>query len=272
MCRGPFDRNDVISVKKLIKKKKKISKSSKKRKRDKIGKTLSPKVAALLQGLSEMKDDEQAVVFSQFTSFLNIVQAVLKDRGYATCRIDGTMSQDRRSESQQVFKRGEKRVMLISLRAGGVGLNLTSANHVFMMDMWWNVAAEEQAWDRVYRLGQTKPVRIVRFIVKNSIEEGFLKLQKSKNTIFKGAMRKLKKKDLKRLRNLQVKILFDLEAENGLEDDGLEELEEEEGDSDDSDSDFVVEDADEKVDDDDDDSDSDSDDDDDDVYFDEDEE
>ena len=207
------------------------------------------KVAALLEGLSEMKDDEQAVVFSQYTKFLNIVQEILTKRGYTTSRIDGTMSANRRFESQRVFKSGGTRVMLISLRAGGVGLNLTSANHVFMMDMWWNQACEEQAWDRVYRLGQTKPVRIVRYIVKDSIEEGFLKLQASKNTIGKGAMQKLKKKDLKRLRNLQVKILFNLDAldelDGDIDDDDDDDGDVEDDDDGDDDSDFIVEEADE---------------------------
>ena len=179
LCRAPFNRQDVIGVNKLIKaKKKQEKKNNKKRKREKMTVKGEPaaKVAALLEGLSEMKDDEQAVVFFQYTKFLNIVQEILTKRGYTTSRIDGTMSANRRFESQRVFKSGGTRVMLISLRAGGVGLNLTSANHVFMMDMWWNQACEEQAWDRVYRLGQTKPVRIVRYIVKDSIEEGFLKL------------------------------------------------------------------------------------------------
>lgn len=232
-----------------VKMKKDKAKKNKKRKRDKKSERApAAKVAALLQGLSEIKEDEQAVVFSQYTSFLNIVQETLRKRGYTTSRIDGSMSANRRMESQQLFKRGGTRVMLISLKAGGVGLNLTSANHVFMMDMWWNQACEEQAWDRVYRLGQTKPVRIVRYITNDSIEEGFLKLQASKNTIGKGAMQKLKKKDLKRLRNLQVKILFGLEEEQPgdeseiSDDDDDDDVDEK---NDDDDSDFIVEEADE---------------------------
>ena len=145
-----------------------------------------------------------------------------------------------------MFKRGATRVMLISLRAGGVGLNLTSANHVFMMDMWWNQACEEQAWDRVYRLGQTKPVRIVRYIVKDSIEEGFLKLQASKNTIRKGCDAKIEEERFETIEKSSSQNSFwfgrrELEEDVGDDDDD----DDVEDDDDDDDSDFIVEEADE---------------------------
>jgi DNA repair protein RAD16 len=82
----------------------------------------------------------------------------------------------------------EVKVMLISLKAGGVALNLTVANHIFLMDPWWNPAAEMQAIDRAHRIGQAKPIFATRFIVKDSIEERILKLQEKKQLVFEGTV------------------------------------------------------------------------------------
>ncbi|EOD20818.1 hypothetical protein EMIHUDRAFT_75096 [Emiliania huxleyi CCMP1516] len=80
------------------------------------------------------------------------------------------------------------RVILISLKAGGVALNLTVASHIYLMDPWWNPAAEYQAIDRAHRLGQHKPIRAVRFVVRNTVEERILRLQDKKRLVFEGTV------------------------------------------------------------------------------------
>jgi DNA repair protein RAD16 len=109
------------------------------------------------------------------------------------------------SQSIQAFKNDRKvRVMLISLKAGGVALNLTIANHIFLMDPWWNPAAEMQAIDRTHRIGQHKPIFATRFIIENSIEERIMMLQEKKRLMFdstvggdSGSMTKLTVDDIR---------------------------------------------------------------------------
>ena len=125
----------------------------------------------------------KSVIFSQWTGMLDIVEAALKrePRLASFCRLDGAMSSDERQRQLRRFRdeRGV-RVMLLSLRAGGVGLNLTAARRVFLLDPWFNPAVEEQAMDRVHRLGQQHPVVVTRFIVRGTVEERMLQLQESK--------------------------------------------------------------------------------------------
>ena len=100
-------------------------------------------------------------------------------------RLDGKLNHKKRAEVLEVFKKdASKQVFLISLKAGGVGLNLTVANHIFLLDPWWNPAVEDQAIDRVHRIGQKKPVFVYRFICKETIEERILGLHASKKEMF----------------------------------------------------------------------------------------
>lgn len=155
----------------------------------------STKVDALLRNLNELREKDpsfRAIVFSQFTSFLDIIQKALKYNGFENMRLDGSMSQQQRSHSVQSFTApGSKpKVFCISLRAGGVGLNLTQAQYVFMMDFWWNRAAENQAIDRIHRIGQTRTVYVKHFVIKQTIEKRVLQIQKRKTAIVKGAFGK----------------------------------------------------------------------------------
>ncbi|KAF3895621.1 DNA excision repair protein (Rad5) [Trichophyton interdigitale] len=176
----------------------------------------SAKIHALITHLTRLPRGTKAVVFSQFTSFLDLISPQLTTAGIAHLRFDGTMSQKARAtvlaqfnapiideedidddddiaNSPDPFKGYRSRprkdkgpppsVLLISLRAGGVGLNLTVANHVFMMDPWWSFAVEAQAIDRVHRMGQLRDVKVSRFVVKNSIEGRILKIQERKMMI-----------------------------------------------------------------------------------------
>ncbi|KAK2736696.1 DNA helicase rad5 [Onygenales sp. PD_40] len=176
----------------------------------------SAKIHALISHLTNLPPGTKSVVFSQFTSFLDLIGPQLTRAGISHLRFDGTMAQKARaaviakfnsadipcdddeddediahpkrrqptlSSTHTPKKEPPPNVLLISLRAGGVGLNLTAANHVFMMDPWWSFAVEAQAIDRVHRMGQLQDVSVTRFIVKDSIEARILRVQERKMMI-----------------------------------------------------------------------------------------
>lgn len=147
----------------------------------------SSKVSALMSQLRTLRKEfprMKSVVFSQFTSFLSLIEPALARANITFLRLDGSMSQRARAAVLNEFTEKEGfMILLISLRAGGVGLNLTSAGRVYMMDPWWSFAVESQAIDRVHRLGQDDEVQVKRFIVKESVEERMLKIQERKKFI-----------------------------------------------------------------------------------------
>uniref|UniRef100_A0A4W6E0A2 Helicase like transcription factor n=1 Tax=Lates calcarifer TaxID=8187 RepID=A0A4W6E0A2_LATCA len=143
----------------------------------------SSKVQALMGNLLRLRCEDSSIKFlvvSQFTRFLTILEAPLREHGFSFVRLDGTMSQKRRTQDSPA-------IMLLSLKAGGVGLNLTAASHVFLMDPAWNPATEEQCIDRCHRLGQTRKVVVTKFIVKNSVEENMVKIQRQKQDLVEKA-------------------------------------------------------------------------------------
>lgn len=149
-----------------------------------IGTDSSAKIAALISHLKSIRMSSpttKSVVFSQFTSFLDLIAPALSRAGIPHLRFDGTMNQKVRATTITSFAESKKgMVLLLSLRAGGVGLNLTAAKRVFMMDPWWSFAVEAQAIDRVHRMGQDDEVKVVRFVVSGSIEGRMLKIQERK--------------------------------------------------------------------------------------------
>jgi DNA repair protein RAD5 len=149
-----------------------------------IGLTGSAKTQALLTHLKSIRrttKSAKSVVFSQFTSFLDLIEPALIRDHIPFLRFDGTLSQKQRAHILTEFTSSPKPyILLLSLRAGGVGLNLTCAQNVFMMDPWWSFAVEAQAIDRVHRMGQEKEVKVVRFVVEGSIEEKMLRIQERK--------------------------------------------------------------------------------------------
>lgn len=149
-----------------------------------IGLTGSAKTQALLNHLKRIRKEDKSVksvVFSQFTSFLDLIEPALIRDHIPFLRFDGTLSQKTRATILAEFAASPKPyVLLLSLRAGGVGLNLTCARNVFMMDPWWSFAVESQAIDRVHRMGQENEVKVVRFVVEGSIEEKMLRIQDRK--------------------------------------------------------------------------------------------
>ncbi|KAK5256184.1 DNA helicase rad5 [Cryomyces antarcticus] len=147
----------------------------------------SAKISALLTHLKRLRLSDpstKSVIFSQFTSFLDLISPALTQASIPFLRFDGSMAQKTRAAVLTEFAARKKGcVLLLSLRAGGVGLNLTCANRVFMMDPWWSFAVEAQAIDRVHRMGQEKEVVVVRFVVEESIEEKMLRIQERKKFI-----------------------------------------------------------------------------------------
>ncbi|MDR8020304.1 DEAD/DEAH box helicase [Nesterenkonia aerolata] len=143
----------------------------------------SSKLEALLPDLEEVvSEGHRVLIFSQFTSFLDRIAARLDELGVVHTRLDGATR--RRDDAVARFREGEAPVFLISLKAGGFGLTLTEADYVFLLDPWWNPAAEAQAVDRAHRIGQDKPVMVYRMVAEGTIEERVLTLQQRKAELF----------------------------------------------------------------------------------------
>ena len=152
----------------------------------------SVKLNALIESLQDLRKVDRkfkAVVFSQFTGFLDLAGDILKSNQFKFLRLDGSTSQKQREDVLKELNEIEDNViLLISLKAGGVGLNLTSANHVYLMDVWWNEAIENQAIDRVHRIGQERDVNVIRFCVKDTIEDRVLQIQQRKSVLVDNAL------------------------------------------------------------------------------------
>ena len=147
----------------------------------------SGKLSALLEMLVELVEEGRRVLlFSQFTSMLALIEQELQARKIAYAKLTGS-TQDRRTPVQR-FQAGEFPVFLISLKAGGSGLNLTAADTVIHFDPWWNPAAEAQASDRAYRIGQDKPVFVYKLIARGSVEEKIQHLQQAKASLAEGVL------------------------------------------------------------------------------------
>jgi len=152
-----------------------------------------PKTRALVAELLADKQKSEAapheapyksVVFSGWTSHLDLIELALNDAGITFTRLDGKMTRTARTAAMDKFREDPSvQVILVSIMAGGLGLNLTTASSVYVMEPQFNPAAEAQAVDRVHRLGQKRPVRTVRYIMANSFEEKMLKLQEKKKKL-----------------------------------------------------------------------------------------
>ena len=143
------------------------------------------KIDFLVGQLPELvAEGHSALVFSQFTGFLGILRAHLDEAGVEYSYLDGSSSSRQRDAAIASFKAGANRVFLISLKAGGFGLNLTEADYCFVCDPWWNPAAEAQAVDRTHRIGQTRPVTVYRLVSQGTIEEKVVSLQERKRHLF----------------------------------------------------------------------------------------
>ena len=145
----------------------------------------SGKLEMLLELLPDMiQSGRRMLIFSQFTSLLKLIRPRLEEHGWETMYLDGDTPAGERLEMTEKFNSGEVPLFLISLRAGGSGLNLTGADVVIHYDPWWNPATEDQATDRAHRIGQTKKVDVIRLVMGESIEEQVVELGSRKKALF----------------------------------------------------------------------------------------
>ncbi|PPR03377.1 hypothetical protein CVT24_012502 [Panaeolus cyanescens] len=147
----------------------------------------SSKIEALIEELSNLRLKDattKSLVFSQFVNFLDLIAFRLQRAGFKVCRLEGTMTPQARDATIKHFMNNvDVTVFLVSLKAGGVALNLTEASRVYLMDSWWNPAVEYQAMDRIHRLGQKRPVEAIKLVIEDSIESRIVQLQEKKSAM-----------------------------------------------------------------------------------------
>jgi len=149
----------------------------------------SSKLERLTELLRELREEgHRALVFSQFVRHLSLVREVLDRENVSYRYLDGSTPERTRRREVDAFQDGDGDVFLISLRAGGTGLNLTAATYVIHLDPWWNPAVEDQATDRTHRIGQTKPVTVYRLVTRGTIEESILALHEHKRSLVAGVL------------------------------------------------------------------------------------
>ncbi|KAI5059598.1 hypothetical protein GOP47_0025917 [Adiantum capillus-veneris] len=197
ICRQMMNRQDIITVPTESRFQLDVEKNWKE----------SSKVTALMQELEALQSSKvKSVVFSQWTAFLDLLEIPLKRKNIKFLRLDGTLSQQQREIVLHNFKSDSTiEVLLLSLKAGGVGINLTAAENAFLMDPWWNPAVEEQAIMRIHRIGQTKTVKIKRFITKGTVEQRMQQVQARKQRMIAGA---LTDQEVRTARIEELKMLF----------------------------------------------------------------
>ena len=146
------------------------------------GSSKTEALKSILDGLS-LDGSNRVLVFSQFTSYLAQIRAMLDKAGMRYLYLDGQTDLDERAELVTQFQNGDCPLFLSSLKAGGLGLNLTAANYVILLDPWWNPAIENQAMDRAHRLGQKRNVTVIRLIARHTIEEKILRMHETKQSL-----------------------------------------------------------------------------------------
>ncbi|KAK4466315.1 SNF2 family N-terminal domain-containing protein [Cladorrhinum samala] len=146
---------------------------------------ISTKVGAVVQKLKEMDFGTKSLVFSYWTTTLDLLEGHMKHAGISCLRIDGRVSHEQRLRILNDFKTTQVQVLLMTIQTGAVGLNLTAANYVHIVEPQWNPSVEEQAIARAVRMGQTRTVTVIRYVVKDSVEENIVALQKRKRSLAK---------------------------------------------------------------------------------------
>ena len=208
MCRAePLETESIVSPKAELGGESALSAAS----TDIDPESSSSKVEAMfkiLRSTEKSKPGTKTIIFSQWTRFLDIVQAKLETENFIFSRIDGTMRAPARDAAMAALRDDpECRIMLASLAVCSVGLNLVAANQVILADSWWAPAIEDQAVDRVHRLGQQKPVAVWRLVIRGTIEERVLGVQAEKRKLMMTAFRedegKRGKKGTSRLSDIQ---------------------------------------------------------------------
>ena len=147
----------------------------------------SAKLDALMEMIEDIAGDgHRVLVFSQFTRFLELARRRVERAGIDHCYLDGSTT--KRSAVISRFRDGTAPVFLISLKAGGFGLNLTEADYCILLDPWWNPATEAQAVDRIHRIGQTRKVMVYRLVAKDTLEEKVMALKARKSELIASVM------------------------------------------------------------------------------------
>ena len=168
----------------------------------------SAKLELLMEMLPELLEEgHRILVFSQFTRMIALIETELEQRHIAYSKLTGQTKN--RDEAIERFKSGAANVFLISLKAGGVGLNLTEADTVIVYDPWWNPAVESQAADRAHRIGQEKPVFVYKLITENTVEEKIIAMQDRKRALAEGVYRGGKQDPSAKLTAEDLKMLFE---------------------------------------------------------------
>lgn len=168
----------------------------------------SAKLELLMEMLPELLEEGRRIlIFSQFTRMITLIEKELTALNILYSKLTGQTKQ--RDEAIERFKNGEVDVFLISLKAGGVGLNLTEADTVIVYDPWWNPAAEAQAADRAHRIGQDKPVFVYKLITENTVEEKILAMQERKRALAQGVYDGGKKGETFNLTSEDLSLLFE---------------------------------------------------------------
>lgn len=178
----------------------------------------SSKIEALLRHLKSLQvqnPGEQVIVFSQFSSYLDLIENELSlYEDFIVYKFDGRLNLNEREKLLDKFKNhsqdsknGKVIILLLSLKAGGVGLNLTTANRAFMMDPWWSPSIEDQAIDRIHRIGQSQSVKVIRFIIENTIENKMLKIQERKRKM--GEAVEVEEEERRKRRIEEIQLLFE---------------------------------------------------------------
>jgi SNF2 family DNA or RNA helicase len=157
------------------------------------------KLLEILRDIDERSEStEKTIIFSQFTSMLDLIEPFLTAKGIKFARYDGSMTKDKREASLEKIRNSKStRCILISFKAGSTGLNLTCCNNVVLVDMWWNPALEDQAFDRAHRFGQKRDVNIFKLTIPETVEERILELQGKKRELTKAALSGEKMKNMK---------------------------------------------------------------------------
>ncbi|KAK6127194.1 hypothetical protein DH2020_039078 [Rehmannia glutinosa] len=207
MCRHPLSESDLFKA---------PPESSQTTSTESSSSSLSSKVAALLKLLTASRDvnpSSKSVIFSQFRKMLLLLEEPLKEAGFKVIRLDGSMNAKRRAQVIKDFgvpaPEGPT-ILLASLKASNCGINLTAASTVYLVEPWWNPAVEEQAMDRVHRIGQKEDVKIVRLIARDTIEERILQLQENKRILARKAFGRRGQKDQREISRDDLTALMNL--------------------------------------------------------------
>ena len=174
---------------------------------EEVNEIQSVKIKEIVRHITDKTGNHKILVFSQFVKMLGLIQGELSKLNIEYEYLDGQSNSNQREQAVNNFQENEsRRVFLISLKAGGTGLNLTAADYVYIVDPWWNPAVENQAIDRCHRIGQDKKVFAYRMICKNTVEEKIIALQNKKKKIAsdiiqsdESLLKKLNKNDISEL-------------------------------------------------------------------------